>query len=117
MVCTHSSWNKNLPIRLYRDGNTVEFRQDPIAKSPYQERIEDDLENELFQASDSEIKHWSDFNRVYYIPRTIQRLPDSAESVNGDWNSGKELFTRYNEVCRLSSDLPYKVDFNWFDRK
>lgn len=47
-----------------------------------------------------DIRYWSDYNRVYYIPRTIQKLPDPAEweSANYDWLQGQESFTKYDQV-------------------
>lgn len=49
---------------------------------------------------DSEIRYWSDYNRVYYIPRTVQKVPDSVdlERAEGDWDLGQQSFARYNEV-------------------
>lgn len=47
-----------------------------------------------------DIRYWSDFDRVYYLPRSLQKLPDPPEweSTDRGWILGHELFTRYNEV-------------------
>jgi hypothetical protein len=48
----------------------------------------------------SDIRYWSDFNRVYYVPRSIHKIPDQAdwEAGDGDWQGGKEAFLRYDTV-------------------
>ena len=85
----------------------MEYRQDPVPQSEYQTRLaEETLEDlnsekpENAPPDDASIRYWSDYNRVYYAPRTIQRLPDPAdwETVDGDWAAGKEAFTRHNMV-------------------
>ncbi|KAF8990150.1 mtDNA inheritance protein Dml1 [Cyathus striatus] len=92
-------------------GNVVEYRQDPIEKSAYQTEMEDSsadpqqpgnsMNNPLSQLHQStgEIRYWSDFSRVYYVPRTIQKLPDPPDwdLPNGDWNKGVDSFVQYNE--------------------
>lgn len=56
-------------------------------------------------ADDSTIRFWSDYNRVFFHPRTIQRLPDlpNPEAAQGDWEMGREEFGRLEEV-RMSED-------------
>lgn len=51
----------------------------------------------------SDVRYWSDYNRVYYIPRSIHKLPDLAdwETAEGDWQGGKESFLRYESVSSL----------------
>jgi hypothetical protein len=92
-----------------RNGDVVEYRQESVAKSAYQNSMEQELDDGPSfgdvqarggQERDREIRYWSDFNRVYYIPRTVQKLPDTAEWENteGDWNNGRDSFAQFNEV-------------------
>ncbi|KAI0292754.1 tubulin domain-containing protein [Russula brevipes] len=54
----------------------------------------------------SEVRYWSDYNRVYYLPRSIHKLPDLAdwEITGGDWQGGKETFLRYDSENALMDD-------------
>ncbi|KAJ7051764.1 Misato segment II tubulin-like domain-containing protein [Mycena amicta] len=90
-------------------GNTVAYRQEPIEKSQYQTDI--DFE-ELFDENDvssgaqlRDIRFWSDFNRMYYVPRTVQKVPDLPEweweEGEGNWAVGHETFVRYDENTGL----------------
>ena len=93
----------------FRNGDIVECRQDLIPKSAYQSHIEagstlseespDDYAPRPIQG-DGDIRYWSDFDRVYYLPRSLQKLPDPPEWKSTDlgWNEGHEMFARYNEV-------------------
>lgn len=87
----------------------MEYRQDPIQKSTYHSSLDESGDrNEDKAAEDANnlqtgtegVRYWSDFNRVYYVPRTVQKIPDTSEweSSDVDWNTGQELFSRYNEV-------------------
>lgn len=60
----------------------------------------------------SDIRYWSDFNRVYYLPRSIHKLPDLAdwETADGDWQGGKETFSRYNSVSYTGTHRWHIVD-------
>lgn len=88
---------------ICRNGAVDEFRQPPVPKSAYQARLEaeaaEDAESEE-NSSTSDIRYWSDYNRVYFHPRTLQRLPNLSdyENVEGDWNVGKDAFTKWDEV-------------------
>jgi hypothetical protein len=55
-------------------------------------------------SGDPTIRYWSDFSRVYYAPRTVQKLPDTGdwEDLDGNWQVGQETFVRYNEASMLS---------------
>jgi hypothetical protein len=48
------------------------------------------------------VRYWSDFNRVVYASRSLQRLPDIAdwERTDGNWAAGKDAFGRYDAVSR-----------------
>ncbi|KAF9644227.1 tubulin nucleotide-binding domain-like protein [Thelephora ganbajun] len=93
------------------DGSIVEYKQDLVEKSRYHEQLEEEL---LFSApsgsepdptqpdpsvvDESTVRYWSDYNRVDYHPRSIQKLPDLPDwdLGMGDWMAGKETFDRYN---------------------
>ncbi|KAJ7101530.1 Misato segment II tubulin-like domain-containing protein [Mycena belliarum] len=84
----------------------VQYKQEPVRKSDYQTSMEGlDLDagspSSTVQLTD--IQYWSDFNRMYYIPRTVQKVPDIPdwEDIEGNWAAGKETFARYNEDTDL----------------
>ena len=94
-----------------RNGSVVEYKQDPINKSRYQEQLEEELlsmyPNKLEPeplhpdpsvVDESTVRYWSDYNRVDYHPRSIQKLPDLPDwdLGMGDWAAGKEEFDKYN---------------------
>lgn len=93
----------------FRNGDIVECKQDLIPKSAYQSHMEAgstlpeetplDSSPRLFQGA-GDIRYWSDFDRVYYLPRSLQKLPDPPEWKSTDlgWDQGHEMFTRHNEV-------------------
>ncbi|KAF8194333.1 Misato segment II tubulin-like domain-containing protein [Mycena galopus ATCC 62051] len=87
-------------------GNAVEFNQEPVSKSHYQIDLEE-LELNAGYASSAvqleDIRYWSDFNRLFYVPRTIQKVPDIPEweDAEGNWTGGHEMFTRYDEETGL----------------
>ncbi|KAJ3824552.1 Misato segment II tubulin-like domain-containing protein [Lentinula raphanica] len=78
----------------------------PVPKEPhaYQTYLKTD-EASTSSATDftNNIRYWSDFNRVFYVPRTIQMLPDVPDwqETQGDWLVGQEMFQRYNEETEL----------------
>ncbi|KAI0061973.1 tubulin nucleotide-binding domain-like protein [Artomyces pyxidatus] len=106
---------------LYRESEDVdassaagpvdEIRQDPIPESTYQSRLDEEIEEDSADNQkvsetptvvpalhSSEIRYWSDYNRVYYLPRSVHKLPDIAdwEIAEGRWQTGKEVFNRYD---------------------
>ena len=98
----------------HRNGTTVEYRQDPIPKGDYQRQLEDESYEESDDEHDKElvkginfpiqtdrvVRYWSDYNRVYYVPRSIQQLPELPdwEVHEGNWSYGRETFERYVSV-------------------
>ena len=46
------------------------------------------------------MRFWSDYNRVYYHPRSLHALSDLPEweANKGDWNFGKNTFEKYETV-------------------
>ena len=95
----------------------MEYKQDPIGKSRYQEQFEEEL---LFTApndpapqptqfdplivEESAVRYWSDYNRVNYHPRSIQKLPDlpDVDLGIGDWVAGREAFDKCNNQVNFS---------------
>lgn len=91
-----------------------EIHQDRIPDIAYQAQLDQEIVDEDSEKGPSDyemgsivpplrasdIRYWSDFNRVYYLPRSIHQLPDLAdwEAGDGDWQGGKETFSRYNSV-------------------
>jgi hypothetical protein len=90
-----------------------EIHQDPILDIAYQKQLDQETdEDPVGEPPDpdtsptvpplraSEVRYWSDYNRVYYLPRSIHKLPDLAdwETTDGDWQGGKETFLRYDSV-------------------
>ncbi|KAJ6565727.1 Misato segment II tubulin-like domain-containing protein [Mycena sp. CBHHK59/15] len=89
------------------NGNAVEYRQEPVGKSQYQIHM-DELDSDSSDADaaalqQEDVRYWSDFNRVYYVPRTVQKIPDVAEweDVEGNWAAGHQTFERYDEDTGL----------------
>ena len=86
----------------------LECRQDPVPQSDYHARLEadGDLVDEDGDEDDSQpsnVRYWSDYSRVYFHPRTLQRLPDPAdwEASEGDWIKSKETFLEHENVRRI----------------
>lgn len=75
-----------------------------MAKSVYQNRMEDfEEQNDDISPAEEElggVRYWSDFNRVYYVPRSVQKLSNVAEweTPDGDWGVGMESFKSYDDV-------------------
>ena len=104
-----------------RDGAVDEIQQDPIPDIGYQTQLDQETDEDsdphaavLGQANPekssavpplvaSDVRYWSDYNRVHYIPRSIHKLPDLADwdTAEGDWQGGKETFLRYDSVSSL----------------
>jgi len=100
-----------------RDGNVVEYKRGSIGKSRYHEQLEEELlfaspnipesdssQPDPFVVDESTIRYWSDYNRVDYHPRSIQRLPDLPDwdLGVGDWATGKETFDKQNNQVSCS---------------
>lgn len=88
-----------------RNGPVAEFKQNAIAKSDYQRRLEegdpgDDESSANAAVKSQEVRFWSDYNRVYYHPRSLHALSDLPEweANKGDWNYGKSTFQKYEAV-------------------
>lgn len=86
-----------------RNGNLTEHRQQPIEMSSYVRRIDagDDEDDELDETETLvKPRYWSDFNRMYFVPRSIHSVSDlpewEASSLN--WEYGKRTFSTYDVV-------------------
>jgi hypothetical protein len=79
----------------------IGYKQDPITESKYHNQIQHDYEKASHhQDGESEVRYWSDFNRLYYAPKTVQILPDIAdwENAEGNWQEGRDTCKRFDEV-------------------
>jgi hypothetical protein len=84
---------------LYRRGRVVRETQVPIPQSEYHARLEGEIEEKGdLERTDSDIRYWSDYSRVFLDPKSIQPIPDALESTEAGWSVGQDLFRRYNEV-------------------
>jgi Tubulin domain len=77
-----------------RNGPTVVQRQAAIERNSYQQSLEEgSIPPELTTES---VRYWSDFNRVYFHPRSIVQLNEyelgSSLMPFEKWNMGEELF-------------------------
>ncbi|KAI9465930.1 tubulin nucleotide-binding domain-like protein [Lactarius psammicola] len=101
----------NPPSSFLWDGGVDEIHQDHISDGPYQSQLEEEIEEDSTVAPpelqrstivpplrSSDVRYWSDYDRVYHLPRSIHKLPDLAdwEAAEGDWKAGKEAFSRYD---------------------
>lgn len=114
------------PINCGRDGSVVEYKQDPVDESRYREQLEEELlftsPNEPesvptpdpFAVDESTVRYWSDYNRVDYHPRSIQRLPDLPDwdLGMGDWVAGKETFDKYNNQVSCYPDCAVVTSYS-----
>ncbi|KAI0300473.1 Misato segment II tubulin-like domain-containing protein [Multifurca ochricompacta] len=107
------------PSSLLWDGAVDEIRQDHIPESAYQSQLDEEVDQDTTGTTtdpkksfiipplqSSDVQYWSDYNRVYYLPRSIHKLPDLADwgTADGDWQSGKETFLRYNVDSAIMDD-------------
>ncbi|KAI2630471.1 tubulin domain-containing protein [Xylaria nigripes] len=89
-------------------GQTVVHKQDPIEASAYQESL--DTGKPPPELTTSTVRYWSDFNRVFYHPRSIIQLNEyelnSTLMPFEKWHMGEELFANLDkEHDLLDRDL------------
>jgi len=81
-------------LKNHRDGATTRQQDQSIAPSEYQEKL--DLGLPTFQLHAADVRYWSDFNRVFYHPRSIVQLNEyelnSQLMPFENWSAGDELF-------------------------
>jgi hypothetical protein len=70
-------------------------RQALIQQNPYQQSLEEGIVPS--QLTTDSVRYWSDFNRVYFHPKSIVQLNDyelgSTLMPFENWNAGEELFS------------------------
>lgn len=80
--------------RVARDGKGAVQRQPAIPQSEYQRSLDQGLPAPTL-TSDT-VRYWSDYNRVFYHPKSIVQLNDyelnSRTMPFEDWNVGEDLF-------------------------
>lgn len=83
-------------------------RQTLIQQNAYQQSLEEGLDPP--QLTTESVRYWSDFNRVYFHPRSIVQLNEyelgSALMPFENWNAGEDLFSSLDkEHDLLDRDL------------
>lgn len=80
-------------------GQPVVQKADPIEPSAYQKSLDAGLEPP--QLTTESVRYWSDFNRVFYHPRSIVQLNEydlnSSIAPFERWDSGEELFANLDK--------------------
>ncbi|CAN8096532.1 unnamed protein product [Discula destructiva] len=89
-------------------GQTVVQKADPIAPSAYQQSLDAGLAPPALTTET--VRYWSDFNRVFYHPRSIVQLNDyelnSSLQPFERWDTGEDLFASLDkEHDLLDRDL------------
>ncbi|KAI0480503.1 tubulin domain-containing protein [Xylariaceae sp. FL0804] len=89
-------------------GQTVVHREQPIGSSAYQESL--DTGQAPPELTTSTVRYWSDFNRVFFHPRSIVQLSEYELSSTvmpfEKWHMGEELFAALDkEHDLLDRDL------------
>ncbi|KAJ5450259.1 Protein dml1 [Penicillium daleae] len=76
------------------DGLEIVQKQAPIVQSEYQKSL--DLGTTAPRLTSETVRYWSDYNRVFYHPRSIVQLNEyelnSQVMPFEDWNVGEDLF-------------------------
>lgn len=79
---------------VLRDGREVIQQQPAIPQSDYQKNLDAGLPAP--QLTSETVRYWSDYNRLFYHPRSIVQLNDyelnSRTMPFEDWEMGEELF-------------------------
>jgi hypothetical protein len=96
-----------------RSGTTQSFNAPPIPPSRYLAQLEDgeddeeEAEDKLHPPGPNEVRYWSDFNHVYFLPDSVHPLSMSKPILEGDrqdekeeckWEEGRTLFEEYDKV-------------------
>jgi Tubulin domain len=85
--CGKSDWSS-------REGNTSTHTQPVVERSAYQKNLDQGLPTSQLTAD--QVRYWSDFNRVFYHPRSIVQLSNyemnSQLAPFESWNAGQHLF-------------------------
>ncbi|KAH8815790.1 tubulin domain-containing protein [Xylogone sp. PMI_703] len=85
------------------NGPSAVQRQEAIQQHAYQRSLEDGVEPP--QLTPQSVRYWSDFNRIYFHPRSIVQLNDydlnSRVMPFERWDVGKELFDSLDKEHEL----------------
>lgn len=108
MVGSSNKVISNTAHAMYRDGSTRTQRQPTIPKNDYQRSL--DSGTPIPRLTAETVRYWSDFNRVYYNPKSIIQLNDyelnSRIMPFENWQAGEELFSIVDrEADILDRDL------------
>ncbi|KAI9863321.1 MAG: mtDNA inheritance, partitioning of the mitochondrial organelle [Trichoglossum hirsutum] len=98
---------KDMPKGLW-DGQSIIQRETPIEQHPYQRSLDEGLKPQ--ELTTGTVRFWSDFNRVFYHPRSIIQLNEfelnSTLMPFEKWGVGEELFSSLDkEHDLLDRDL------------
>ncbi|KAK5055970.1 hypothetical protein LTR84_012520 [Exophiala bonariae] len=95
--------DESTPIQGLWDGATLTQTEPTIEPSEYQRRLEVALPTSQVHASD--VRYWSDFNRVFFHPRSIVQLNDyelnSQLMPFENWSTGEDLFQSLDQELDL----------------
>ncbi|KAJ3573277.1 hypothetical protein NP233_g2520 [Leucocoprinus birnbaumii] len=82
------------------DQSVDEIRQNRLARSSYHAQLEEEDQNSSQPTRPEEIRYWSDFSHVYYLPRSIQRVnrPGSGDATSDAWKESQDQFRQYNKA-------------------
>ena len=95
-------------MRQYRDSQPIIQRDTPIEQHPYQRSLDQGLKP--LELTTETVRYWSDFNRLFYHPRSIIQLNEfelnSTLMPFEKWGTGEELFSSLDkEHDLLDRDL------------
>lgn len=95
-----------------RDGQVDEHHQPAAPVAPYQQALEDENamdtngepQSQTYHPGADEVAYWSDYNRVYYVPRSLHSLPEPPEWAKQQsmWTYSCEQFQRLELVRHYS---------------
>jgi hypothetical protein len=93
---------------IFRTGPTVIQRQAPIEQHAYQQSLEEGSTPPPLTTDT--VRYWSDFNRVYFHPKSIVQLNEyelnSSLMPFENWDAGEDLFSELDkEHDLLDRDL------------
>jgi hypothetical protein len=90
------------------DGTTLRQQQQPVEPSRYQTLLDSGMPT--FQLQQQDVRYWSDFNRIFYHPRSAVQL--NQYELNSElmpfenWSTGDDLFRDLDkEVDLLDRDV------------
>lgn len=95
-------------VALLRNGLTHTYSAPKIPQSNYliqlEETVDEEDDNEkLDPPASKDVRYWSDYNHIYFLPESIHPLSISRPQSNGEdqevrWTEGCELFENYERV-------------------